>query len=169
MQLVRQQGNDLQARLMQGAQAQGQRLQASLAGRGFGSNSPAGIFGAANLEALARGQGASAVLQNRLQALQANNQLASQWDQERRQNELQRMQMALSLLGQDQSLYGTQLGYLSDQQRLAAEQQMQQADLANRLQVAQIQNQGRGYLTGADFRGPSGESIFGYRVRPGLF
>ncbi len=140
MNLVNQQGNSLRASLMQQAQGQQQRLAGSLAGRGFGSNSPVGIAQGANLEAQARGAGSAAVLQNRLQAMQANNASSQQWDQNRNQNELQRMQMAMGMMGQDQQLYGQQLGYMTSQQQMANDKAMQEAALANALQVARIQN-----------------------------
>jgi hypothetical protein len=143
MNLVNQQGNVLRDQLMQGAQGQSQRMQQSLAGRGFGSNSPVGIAQGANMEAQARNAGGQAVLQNRLSALQANNQQSMQWDQTRQQSELQRMQMAMGMAGQDQQLYGQQLGYLTSQQQMANEKQMQDAALKNALQIAQMEQQGQ--------------------------
>jgi hypothetical protein len=59
-----------------------------------------------------------------------------QWDQTRQQSELQRLQMALGMRGQDQQLYGQQLGYVTSQQEMANQKAMQEAALANNLQVA---------------------------------
>lgn len=139
MNLVNQQGNSLRNSLMQQAQGQGVRMQNSLAGRGFGSNSPVGIAQSANLEAQARNAGSSAMLQNRLSAMQSNGQMSFQQDQARQQEEMQRMQMAMGMSGQDQSLYGQQMGYLQSQNQIGAEQKMQQAALEQQLKIAQMQ------------------------------
>jgi hypothetical protein len=158
MNLVNQQSNQLRNSLMQQAQGQSVRLGNSMANRGFGSNSPAMIAQQSNLEAMARNQGSSAALQNRLQAYQANNQMASQWDQNYRQNELQRMQMAMGLSGQDQQLYGQQLGYLTSQQQMANDKSMQEAALANQLRVAQISAQAQMGQYGQQQQGIPGQT-----------
>lgn len=142
MGIVNQQGNALRDSLMQQAQGQSVRMQNSLGARGFGSNSPVGIAQSNNMEMQARAAGGQAALQNRLQAMTANNQSQMQWDQTRRQDELSRMQMAMGLAGQDQQLYGQQLGYLGQQQQIQAEKEMQQKALENQLKLAGLDRAG---------------------------
>ncbi|MFO0899370.1 MAG: hypothetical protein U0836_18245 [Pirellulales bacterium] len=121
-----------QARAMQSAQGQSQRLRDSLMSRGFGSNSPFAISQGQNIMAQARAGAYQDETQRRMRAAEANYNGNFQYDQLRQQELLARLGLAQGQSQQGLQAWQTQYG-------TAADLYNQQANRQNQLQIAQMQ------------------------------
>lgn len=117
------------ARSHQAAAGQAQRLRDSLAGRGFGSNSPFGISQGQNIMAQARAGSYQDETQRRMRAAEANYNGNFQYDQLRQQELLARLGIAQGLSGQGLSAWQAQY-------TTAADLFNQDANRQNQLQIA---------------------------------
>lgn len=130
-----------QARQMQSAAGQTQRMRDSLMGRGFGSNSPFAMAQGQNIMSQARASSYQDETQRRMGAAQANFNGNVQYDQMRQQELLARLGLAQGLSGQGLSAWQTQ--YSSA------------ADLFNQQQQRDLQREING-LSGTNMRGRPG-------------
>jgi hypothetical protein len=136
-----------QARAMQGAQSQVARMRDSLAGRGFGSNSPLGRSMANNTMAQARAGAYQDETGRRMRAAEANYNGNFQYDQLRQQELLARLGIAQGLSGQGLSAWQTQYS-------TGADLYNQDKNRQNQLQIAQL-NTPAGEASAADARARS--------------
>jgi hypothetical protein len=132
---------------MQGAQSQVARMRDSLAGRGFGSNSPLGRSMANNTMAQARAGAYQDETGRRMRAAEANYNGNFQYDQLRQQELLARLGIAQGLSGQGLSAWQTQYS-------TGADLYNQDKNRQNQLQIAQL-NTPAGEASAADARARS--------------
>lgn len=120
-----------QARQMQAAQGQTQRMRDSLMGRGFGSNSPFALAQGQNIMSQARASSYQDETQRRMRAAEANFNGNFQYDQLRQQELMSRLGLAQGLSGQGLSAWQTQYSSAADlfNQQQQREQQLKLAGM----------------------------------------